>query len=233
MALKGRPKRPLLSALSIITPEIVNLCNFIIVEDSSDNILKFDTEETNERRDFLRDHIKHYLVQTNLGWTKAILLNYGIKKIITPYFIMWDADVLFPENFVSQLHDFMTHVDSDKYLITINSYETESSDVGPALTPYGSLWIYKTEHVQGIKGFNESYVGFGMEDRDLEYRLQTRFNLKTIYTYYVNPSIFVLHLSHNHNLRHKYMKRTIDNKNLYTETVRMKRIVPNDSWGEI
>ena len=52
--------------------------------------------------------IDHYIVDTGIKWTRAGLQNYGIKRTKTPYFISWDADIMFFDDTMKKLNDWFS-----------------------------------------------------------------------------------------------------------------------------
>ncbi len=196
MCLKNRANRARISIESLVTPANAKFCDFIIVEDKSDG-------ELNLHNFSYKKLLRHYLINTNIYWTRAGILNYGVRKSKTPFIAMWDADFLYPENFIEKLIDYIKKFNFNQYIMTINMYETEDSDMGIKGSAYSSLWIYEKSKFMKLRGFNENFHGWGLEDREIEYRMQMKFNLKTIYSFGVIPKLFLLHLSHNNNIRGK------------------------------
>ena len=93
MCLKNRSKRALISINNIVNDINYKYCDFIIVEDEGIDNLNLDS--------FKYKHlISHYFIKTDKIWTKSKLINYGLKKTKTPLCVMWDADFLFPTNFI-------------------------------------------------------------------------------------------------------------------------------------
>lgn len=225
MSLKNRSERAMASINSIVTKENLKFCDFIIVEDEGKDNLNLDNFEFN-------NFIKHYKVKTGVSWSRSRLLNYGIKRTKTPIILAWDADFLFPEDFIKKLINYVKNIDLDKYLVTINLYETENSDIGNKGTAYSSVWIYKTDILKKIQGFNENFIDHGLEERELQCRLEYC-GLKVIYSFYMNPLIYVFHLSHSNSIRENNNKK--QNYNLYYNTINniKNNLISNkNKWGE-
>jgi hypothetical protein len=95
--------------------------------------------------------IEHYLVNTKIKWTRGGLLNYGIEKCYTPYFVAWDCDFIFCENYVEKiiemfnsekltLESMFSVVDNWKYSCEHNL--TNNSMNGIAYIGQGACCIY-------------------------------------------------------------------------------------------
>ena len=204
-ALKNRPNRIRYSMETIVTEESLKYAKFMIVEDQSDNLVDLDVYPH-------KDSIEHYVVNTGQKWNKAKLLNFGIKRTNTPLFVMWDADILFPDNFMYGFIDLLKKIDFNKYLLTINMFQTHTiRESVPGqyrrshrkfdyAEPYSSMWVYDTEKVKQIKGYDESMFGWGYEELDIKNRLSMKYGLSAAYSHTFSK-LFVLHYSHPISLR--------------------------------
>ena len=198
MIIKNREKRATISMLSILnSTNYHKYCNFMVVEDNSDNNLDLKKIKNN----YLIDY---YLVNTNVRWTRSGLLNYGINKCKTKYFLAWDSDFLFSDDFLVKLNSLLYW--HPKNTIALNLFETEISNFhmdrlsfNLPLCPYSQCWIYNTQVVKDVGYFSINFIGWGGEEKELENRIEEKMNLKTINIR--DPELFVLHLSHNDNLR--------------------------------
>jgi hypothetical protein len=198
VAVKRRPIRTKLMLKSILSENSLSFCDFIVVED----VNEVDNGEQLDLSDVpLSDKVTHYKVDTNLAWTRGGLLNFGFKRSTTRLVCACDADFLFPSNFVKQLRDYCETFDFDKYVMGIQTYESENhlkfGDIYfPEGSPYGCMWVYDRENIEQVRGFNEYIVGWGFEEKDLEHRLHNVLNLGTLYSFKFKKSLFLLHLSH-------------------------------------
>ena len=57
-----------------------------------------------------------------------------------------------------------------------------------------------------LQGFNEKFVDHGLEERELQHRLE-HCGLKVICSFHVNPLIHVFHSSHSSSLRENNNKK--------------------------
>lgn len=213
LVVKNRSERAMASIKSLVKPETYKYCDFIIVEDTSNHCL--------DLTNFPYKHfIKHYLIDTELIWTRSGTLNYGIKRSNTPYVIGWDADFFFNDQIT---FDIDTYLRTYKPLnvIGVRSLESAYSDVsnfeGIPCIPYGYMWIYNVHILENVKGFNTNMIGHGFEERELETRIKNTYNINPIKTSKIH---FVVHVSHNSQLRGGGGG---NNKDLYKQTLNNKQ----------
>lgn len=232
--IKNRNVRTTLSVRSLVAsigeymanaePPQVRL-EIIIVEDVGEDLLvDFPTDGAYEL-------ITHYLVDTQIGWTRSGLLNYGLKRASCDVVAFCDADFLFTASFVKNVVGVLTGLDVQKNVLAVNCIETEvhkkSDTVYSKWSPYGYMWLVGREMACGIGGFDESYRGHGFEDRDFERRLVDRFGLQVVSSHHIESSLVVLHLSHSLRVGHE---RRSHNRQRY-----LGRAAPSyqhGSWGE-
>ena len=219
MCLKNRPDRSRLSIENLVTPETAKYCNFIIVEDTSDNLLDLNDFE-------YKKYLDHYIVDTGVNWSRAKLLNFGIKRSTTELVAMWDCDFLYPEKFTDYLRNIVKYVDFSRFFFAINSFETHNTNVRGTVfrqgEPYGYMWVYHRESLVKVKAFHEKMQDHGWEERYLQDKLKNELKLKTVHSYSINKKMMVFHYSHTSDIRGKF--GTPDNKKL--------RNKPYDTWGE-
>ncbi|MBK8384832.1 MAG: glycosyltransferase [Candidatus Accumulibacter sp.] len=144
--------------------------------------------------------ISHYLVDTKVEWTRSGLLNYGLKRATGDAIAFCDVDFLFHRDFFFALEKTTARVDFDKDVLVVNCFETEGHvrDLAYSrLSPYGYMWVVGRRNATSIGGFNEEYKGHGFEDRDFEYRLVNSLGLAVVNSHCLDPSLAVLHFSHN------------------------------------
>ena len=211
---KNRPNRTNISVNSLVNYENFKYCNFIVIEDKSENINNFEN--------FKYKHlIDHYVVNTNITWTRSGLLNYGIKKAKTPYIVAWDCDFLFRNQHIIDINIFL-----EKYkplnIIGVNSYETFFSSLDNPVNfpcvPYGYLWIYNKRIIESVNYFDMKMIGHGFEEIELEKRIFNKYGLVRIKTDDIYP---IIHLSHNCDIRQKHDVNN-PNKDIYLNTTRLK-----------
>jgi len=219
MCLKNRPNRAKLSIENLINEETAKYCKFIIVEDVSENLLKLDNFK-------YKKYIEHYLVKTDVNWSRSKLLNYGIKRSDTNLVAMWDCDFLFPENFVNNLKNICQYIDFKKYFFAINSFETHTTNVRGTIfkqgDPYGYMWVYDRQSLFDVKAFHEMMKDHGWEERYLQDKLRNTKKMKTVYSYKLNKEMIVFHYSHSTDIRGKF--GTISNQKVKNKVY--------DIWGE-
>ena len=191
--IKNRSKRVRLALRSLLSPALLSFADVMVVEDQSDGALDLTGEP-------YADRVAHIVVDTQISWTRAGLLNFGARQATTPLVAACDADFLFPPGFADEASRVLRAVDFDRHLFAINCFETETHrhhhGVMSRAAPYGYQWIYDRAKFLGVHGFDERFVGWGHEERELEERLKLRFGLSRLHSYQVAPELRILHLSH-------------------------------------
>ena len=217
MIIKNRHVRARKCLEYLINNKTQNMANFIIVEDISDDLL--------DLSDFKYKHvIKHYIVDTKCSWSRAGLLNYGINRCETPHFIGLDCDFYIHENLVQDITKFLLKY-KPKNNIGIQCFDTDMCDYGSGFnlpcTPYGFMWLYNTNIVKSVGMFNYEFIGWGLEEREIEIRIHNKHNLKVIKVDNLFPCF---HHSHNNKTRStKNMKEQyLTNRVIYDESVKNK-----------
>ena len=114
----------------------------------------------------------------------------------------------------------------NRSFFSISVYESHSNPAGKG---YGNLWVCDTKNIKEIRGFDESFVMFGFEDRDIESRLQTKYNLTTLHSMHIDINLYVIHLSHYRKdselINYEINRGKWDSNKLRDPVV-------NDVWGE-
>jgi hypothetical protein len=218
MCLKNRSKRALLSINNLVNESSLKHCKFIIVEDKGENLLNL--------KDFkYSEHIDHYLVDTGVTWSRAKLLNYGIKRADTELVAMWDSDFLYHESFIDKLKRMCATINFNKNCLAINSFETDNSNIRGTkykkFDPYGYLWVYSKNILHEVKGFHEMMKDHGWEERALQNKLKKK-KVQTVYSYTLDKKMHVYHYSHDTDIRGKF--GTNNNKKVESKKY--------DIWGE-
>lgn len=229
MPLKNRSCRAKNSIETIVNDYTARYCDFMVVEDFSKDMLDINYF-------IYRDYITHYKVNTGVSWTRSGLLNFGIKRATTPLVLFWDADVLYPDNFVNLLKDYCNKIDFTNYIFAINMFETHDVPLKKRVTflngqPYSHVWVHNRQMLVDIKGFDENIQGHGYEERDLHIRLKIKDNIRPIYSAYLCRDLFACHYSHGDGLRGSL--NTIHNRAKSISNINAGNIIANkDKWGE-
>jgi glycosyltransferase involved in cell wall biosynthesis len=124
----------------------------------------------------------YYAGHQGLLWCKARALNYGIKRISTPWCFISDVDVLFHTEFVAQLYQQTLKTDSfyladiaylpNKYhLNNLSSYSFEARKPKHIHETFG-VGLFPTVALQQVDGVDTFFHFYGSEDEDLNYRLE-------------------------------------------------------------
>lgn len=232
MCLKNRSKRARQSIESLVNESSIRRFNFIVVEDIGDDMLNL----SNFR---YKNHINHYIVQTGESWSRAKLLNFGIRNSTTDYVAFWDADFIYDEKFIIQLGFIMLRA-TGKYVFNVASYESDNCIInGNSFSKgsrYGSLWIYPTEGAKAISGFDERFVGWGREERDFFNRFMKHspetIVLETGGEKY--PEIRITHMSHGDSSRGINPDAVERNTKIRDDNMIENRCIVNDeNWGKL
>ena len=191
--IKNRAARTRLSLRTLLSPRLPEWADVMVVEDFSDDLL--DASDLPHA-----EHLRHYIIDTGIPWTRSGLLNFGIRQATTPLVAACDADLLFPSEFPSAADLLLRRVDTQRHLLGISTFETEThhhrDGILSRCAPYGNLWMYDRRQFLGVRGFDEGFIGWGSEERELESRLRYRFRLKTVKSFEIAPALRVFHLSH-------------------------------------
>ena len=228
MGLKNRSQQALQTIRNLVTPANHEFFKFTIVEDTGEDLLDLAHFEH-------RDLIKYHLVVTGDSWNRSKVLNFGGRRVFTPYVAFWDADFIFPANFTIELLRLLKEVEM-QYIVAIECYESGDSIIGETKKSkgdrYGRLWLYPTKAFKQVRGFDERFIGWGKEERDLERRVCAECGLQTFYTWKKRPSLFVKHKSHNDDSRGISYEAVARNIKLTSQNQKKKLYVVNDEkWG--
>lgn len=168
----------------------------VVVEDESASELDTSVLE----RASLPFDVTHLRVTTNVRWTRSGLINRGIEVAKGQFLFFTDADVLFPSGFILAIQDALNSVDLGRHLVAVNMFETHShrkeGEIHGCGVPYSYMWGILRKHAKKVGGFNESYIGWGSEDRDFEHRACKDASLSVLSTFQLPGRPYVFHLSH-------------------------------------
>jgi GT2 family glycosyltransferase len=225
MAVKNRSSRAYKSIQSIVNEETLRYFNFVIVEDISSDMLDLKAFK-------YRDKINHYIVDTDGPWNKSKLLNYGFKRHVGEYASVWDADFVFPKEFLSKYLKTLNNIDFSKKYLRIKCTETHNTERrGVKFNKgdlYGGFFTFSYDQFVGVRGYDERFTKWGFEDLDFNKRICGKYGALE---HVVSERGLVYHFSHddmrdmaNLNFNEKMMNDNINNKNY---------IVNPNEFGEI
>lgn len=214
--IKNRVERMKIQMRNLVSVMDMERIEIIIVEDEYKPLdeTKYDEhnikiEEMNDLSDDMRN-VRYYRVRSGAEWSRARLLNYGIAKTRTVLFMACDVDFIFSENFCERMEKYCRMVNFYKYSLGVTVYETHDSYwddehtniLRYAYEPYGACYIYLTEGVKYVGGFDTEIVNHGCEDIEMRNRLYAN-GCETIYSQVIYPELYVLHYSHDNGTRGK------------------------------
>lgn len=209
--LKNRNERFNIQLKNLIKVIDFNRVDIIVVEDefiSSESEYYNHNINMNILPDEIRDKIRYYRVRTGVNWSRSKLMNYGIAKTTTMLFMGCDVDFIFHEKFMERLEQCCMQIDFNKYCLGISVWESHDSYWDDAHTnilryayePYGACYIFLTEGIKYIGGFDTSIINHGTEDVELKKRLFAN-GCETIYGHILYPKLYVIHYSHDNSTR--------------------------------
>lgn len=199
---------------------------------------------------------------------KARALNIGIRKVNTPFTCISDADQIFAPDFFCCVAKLLgsqakMFVQSKTYFLQ-NGLHVSDPSIGTSIVlqqqgsirenyqcllntaknqkikprGYGCCHGVATDWLLRVHGYDESYIGWGAEDRDLEVRA----GYDGLKTAWISDQTTMVHLPHAKsdayyasNFVDKNMARYKHLVSLTSKEDKMNRIVANkgSSWGEV
>ena len=257
MCLKDRLHMIPDSIKSISTQDNLNDCAFVITEAVSENIVNPDTIKL--------DNLTHYVVDLDCDWSRGKLLNFGFKRSESDFVLGWDCDFRFDNQFLETLVPMLES--SPSTVFKIACYETKDGSRNGMTFPYqesyyefkkgdryGSCWVYPRKLVESVLGFDEEFVGWGSEERDLLNRIMI-FNKSTPlveicrhlgdredlephefvnnYRFISSEHSCVSHETHSDESRHKIHDEMKANKYKSVSNIQNNISTPNKDWGNL
>jgi GT2 family glycosyltransferase len=140
---------------------------------------------------------KHIFTQSNTQFCKSAAFNIGVKNVNTDHVVLHDADILVPAGYTADMFRLLQDNDGchvgkqvlymrkDSTSIINTQHVVDTSGVCERVVDYfegGSVGIHKSTFV-AIGGFDEAFVGYGMEDCEFFRRLSSHgkfFNQRTV-----------------------------------------------------
>lgn len=225
MALKNRSKRAAESVYSLLNATEGLPVELMICEDIGYDRLCLDG---------LRPHcpVTHWVVDTGYVWNRSLLLNFSFKRAHGEFLVSWDADFQFPQNFGNRLIDDIEKTDFEQKFIRIPVTEKKNGVTdGRTQTKDGEFWgglyVYKTNKVVQMCGYDERFLNHGQEEYDFNDRYarhwKTKFKI-------IKSQGYVYHLAHSDKLQGKKPKA---NHDLLAANKKQNPIANIDkNWGE-
>jgi len=177
----------ILSIESLIQNNPGKNVEIIIVQDKSDELLDLRLITPNQR-------VTYCMVDTRSDeWSRGDVLNYGLSQASGRYVVSWDVSFLCNETFIADLLNYIKEINFDRHLVSIAAYESHDTDFRKKGDGFGNLWVYDRSKINKVNGWRNIYN----EDTELGIRLCKRYNLKTLYSMYVDDTLYVIHMSKN------------------------------------
>lgn len=229
MAVKNRSERARQSVVSLVTPESVQYFDFIIIEDVSPDLVNLSQFP-------LRNHVTHYVIETGDIWNRSKVLNYGFKRAVTPFVTSWDADFVFPSDFLTRFLHLLDTTDFSTQFLQLAVTETHEGFVynGQKMkrgAMWGGMYTYLREYVCQLNGYDEGFYRYGHEERDFNNRLELGCGCSGRV---IEEQWLVHHMTHGDNLRnYNAASRSCNFQRLHRNQNNGITIVNLDKpWGE-
>lgn len=226
MCLKNRPDSALESIKSLVNETTIPYFNFIITEDISENML--------DLSDFkFKNHISHYIIDTGDEWNRSKTCNYGFKRAKTPFVSSWDADFLFPKNIATPVITLLKRTQPSLEFLRVWCTETDEcwrrGKHFKKGSMYGGMYIYNTQNMNYINGYDEDFTHYGWEEIDFNDRYSLRFGCRLKW---IKQKGLVFHKSHDESISGDKSFYDV-NKNKRDENIEKRRYRVNPSgWGD-
>lgn len=142
----------------------------ILVDYGSSKEVSQNVEIVSSSYPFLR---YYYIDSEGLIWNKCEALNFGVSKSSNSKIVITDIDLIFPENFLSVCNNY----DFSKSFLTFDcyylprDYHKGKSLNGISYSFVGLMVVEKCVLLE-LNGFDEYYIGWGVEDDDMNSRLE-------------------------------------------------------------
>lgn len=118
-------------------------------------------------------------------WSRSHALNTGVRLVDTPYYATTDIDLLFEPNFINEvrgrmredafLHGLVYFLEKEfsdyENLVKLDKSKLKLSQKG---VHYGGFQLAPTKIMHELRGFDEFYRIWGLEDVDLNKRLKSK-----------------------------------------------------------
>ena len=183
-----------------------------------------------------------YSQTQGMPWNRSHALNTGIRKVKTEYTLLSDVDMIYPPNFIQYLSDkalpntqfykpfyFLPETFANWNYI-FSAKEVNCPDSGTASK--GGLQFVPTKILHQIRGFDEYYCFWGVEDRDLFHRLEVE-GIETKWMPLEEVPVF--HQWHpvvSNTKKDFFPDRWWDDMNIYFSINRSNSIRNNNNWGQ-
>jgi len=96
------------------------------------------------------------------------------------------------------------------------------------------MWIYSTNAIKTVRGFDEKFSGWGKEERDLQNRLEKYHKTHYVESIIIDSALRVSHMSHTDDMRGiKQDLLANNNKVLNDNSLRSIINVNNSNWGKL
>ena len=175
-----------------------------------------------------------------MPFNKSKLINWAVKNLLasTKYFIVSDADIIYPDDYIERLEAYTSGpgpvrvlpynvgCDIEYYTSSFDELNNVLHDMKPSLQNGFSdgCGLYHTPSFMQIRGFVERYFEYGPESVDFNKRVGTFNDIIT------DDTIRQIHLWHEPNKR-DYVEKNIA---LFNEIRQSGNLVINgENWGEL
>lgn len=207
-----------------------------------------------ELKEYFESHdgpIKMRIVQHKIGdvFLRSLLNNVGVRNATTPYIMTTDVDMLFARGFVGTLTSLLeekcfvesrtmyikSHIMKEFYAGKHDPYENvdclKRGRIKKRTTAGGCQCMHKDSWAK-VRGFDETYYGWGSEDYDL-YTRSKRAGLKIKWMGESREAIELFHQHHSHGTERLKQNLAYQAENKKRLARIGKNAVNPNGWGGI
>ena len=197
-----------------------------------------------------KGHISVRIVRHDIGdvFLRSLLNNVAVRRSEGEYILATDVDMIFRDDFVKtilkkankeillesktfHLRDGMTKLIHNEKVDPKTQFEYIKSKrgYGRATSSPGGCQCMHRDNWNAIRGYDETFYGWGSEDRDLVKRIKM-YGLKEIWTGQDLQSVMILHQNHPQNKKRDLEFQHHNKKRL---ALANKAVVNLEGWGGI
>jgi hypothetical protein len=167
-------------------------------------------------------------------WNKSHALNFGIRRATSSYILIGDIDLIYSSEAIGALLKQKTKnsiVSSDVYLLPKNMNRRKAKSTHGA---YGAVLLVSRDILNRIRGFDEYYCFWGVEDRDMYNRLTSLLGMSCeMLDKKKYPIYHQWHSKASDRKRGFFPDLWWDDMNIYYALNENKLIRNSDDWGKI
>ena len=183
----------------------------------------------------------YYLYTAGYPWNRSHALNVGVRMSHSPYIFFGDVDLIYSNEVMEQLY-IKRREDIEIYCPVyflppkFNRWDQLSShqkkDKYPNFSDAGGIHFFSRHVLEEIHGYDEYYCFWGVEDRDLNCRVQLMGITSVELDRERYPILHQWHPSVSNRKRGVYTEKRWDTINIYCSLNRDRPIRNENGWGK-